>query len=86
MGDTYTAIGPERGSCGHAHRSLGAARLCCRRDHTACARKGLVSDRQVFVQSEKDRIAGRFDLVDLGNDRRAEVATPGWTRPRPRGQ
>ena len=35
---TYHAVGDVRGSCGHRHRTKGAAERCAGRDSAACAR------------------------------------------------
>jgi len=43
----YSAVGPIRGHCCHAHRSIKAALECARRDQRACALGGGYSDRQV---------------------------------------
>jgi hypothetical protein len=49
---TFTASGPVRGSCGHAHRSQEAAERCAQNDAAACRRQGggAYSDRKA-VQS-----------------------------------
>ncbi len=44
---TYTTRGDVRGSCGHQHRTIGAAERCAARDQTYCARQGGYSDRSV---------------------------------------
>ena len=45
--DTYTTIGPVRGNCGHAHRSIRTAVACLAADSAGCRRQGGYSDRQV---------------------------------------
>jgi hypothetical protein len=44
---TYKAKGSVRGSCGHKHRSIGAALRCAQRDNRDCHRVGGYSDRTV---------------------------------------
>ena len=43
----YTTEGSVRGSCGHRHRTLDAARACLRRDENGCASQGGYSDRVI---------------------------------------
>jgi len=43
----YAAIGPIRGNCGHAHRTVRAAHDCAMRDHRALRASGSLSDRSV---------------------------------------
>ena len=50
----YSAVGPLRGHCCHAHRTIRAALECVRRDQRACALEGGYSDRQV------DAVEGRW--------------------------
>jgi len=62
----YTAHGPVRGSCGHAHKTLAAARKCAARDRRACARLGggAYSDRQaVGIWTDKHGFERRDNEV-----------------------
>ena len=45
---TFSASGPVRGYCGHAHRSEEAAERCAEKDAAACRRQGggAYSDRK----------------------------------------
>ena len=38
--ETYEAYGPVRGSCGHQHRTIEAARQCAERDARECRQYG----------------------------------------------
>lgn len=52
----YTTEGSVRGSCGHQHRTYGAAEKCIARDQAGCARQGGYSDRHVVaVESDGSR-------------------------------
>jgi hypothetical protein len=58
---TYTTIGSVRGSCGHAHRTIGAALACANRDNRAVKRgngSSSYSDRGV-VRSDGQRLTER---------------------------
>jgi hypothetical protein len=52
---TYAAVGSVRGSCGHAHRTYGAAARCAARDDARCARLGggAYSDRTVGMTLDR---------------------------------
>lgn len=43
----YTTWGPVRGDCGHAHRTVEAAKQCIARDAAGCRSQGGYSDRSV---------------------------------------
>lgn len=62
---TYRAVGLVRGSCGHAHRSVGAAVRCARRDARACASLG--------GGAYSDRVVRRADGQPLTEDERQEI-------------
>lgn len=47
MPTVYTTTGPVRGSCGHRHRSIKAARACLDADAHDCQRAGGYSDRAI---------------------------------------
>ena len=55
---TYTTIGSVRGSCGHAHRTIAAAKACADADQRACHRHGGYSDRDVR-RSDGSRLSER---------------------------
>ena len=44
---TYTCSGSVRGSCGHKHRTVGAAERCRQRDADGCRSQGGYTDRSV---------------------------------------
>lgn len=48
----YTTWGPIRGGCGHAHRTIEAARRCVEKDVRTHRRRGGFSDRLVvFIEA-----------------------------------
>ena len=49
MTTTYTTTGSVRGSCGHKHRSIGAAVRCLLADQSGCTASRGYSDRTVRV-------------------------------------
>ncbi len=58
----YTNYGPVRGSCGHAHKDIIAARACIERDRRACERERRngasgYSDREMW------EVASRSDIT-----------------------
>ena len=60
---TYSAVGSVRGSCGHAHRTVGAAALCRARDQRACRRHGGYSDRDVERSDSRELTEDEQDVV-----------------------
>lgn len=70
----YQAIGPVRGACGHAHRSIKAAVRCAMRDTRECRRAGAgcYSDRVVRRLSGEPLTPAERDAVI---DAYAEVAS-----------
>ena len=62
----YEARGSVRGSCGHIHRSIGAAVRCARKDQASCARLGggAYSDRVVVRIGDALTDAERDAIVD----------------------
>lgn len=55
---TYTTTGPVRGTCGHRHRTIEAALLCCAKDRAA-VRRAYPGDFPARAYS--DRIVVRCD-------------------------
>jgi len=54
MAEIYTNIGPIRGSCGHAHKSMNTAVKCLHRDQHGCKKQGGYSDRRIYVATVGD--------------------------------
>ena len=65
----YTTDGSVRGSCGHAHMTLGAAERCRARDEQACRAQGgrAYSDREVRGYT------GRARTRPLTDDEQADL-------------
>jgi hypothetical protein len=49
MSTTYHLYGSVRGSCGHKHKSIEAARRCYLKDSKGCKFQGGYSDMKPFV-------------------------------------
>lgn len=44
----WTTLGPVRGGCGHAHKTIGLALRCLIAEMRDCCREGCFSDRMVY--------------------------------------
>ena len=52
MSTTYTTRGSVRGTCGHRHRTIGAAVRCLLADQSGCRNNGGYSDRVIRVTDD----------------------------------
>lgn len=59
----YTTSGSVRGSCGHNHKTLGAAYDCLLRDRSGCRSQGGYSDRRIFRV-----VNGELESITLSED------------------
>lgn len=64
--EAYEARGSVRGSCGHKHRTIGAAHACAEKDRRDCA--GLPGGN-----AYSDREVCRVDGAELDRSERAEL-------------
>lgn len=48
MAMKYSTYGSVRGTCGHKHKSIAAARKCLEEDQKGCASQGGYSDREIY--------------------------------------
>jgi hypothetical protein len=75
QGEAYwVATGPERGDCGHEHKSEADAQRCAMKDRRACSRAGGSSDRQPERRARKRTLSYRWAVMFSPEELKAKYA------------